>query len=1120
MRRNSKRLLLALASALIWLSAQAHAQPPYISYITPQPQHAGTPGSSLNIQGDFFGSLSDSVFFPGVTDGVNPWSASTGSINVTIPPTWSGTIYLKHNGISSNSVPFEVTYNWSGQKWFVLPFTWHLNQNGAPGCNINDTATALNDGYSAWTCASDASVTYGGTTALTGEDHHDGWNVQYWGTAPWSNPNLIAVATFYYWIATNEIIECDIHYNGADWSWSIGGSPTTCDVQNIATHEEGHTLGLLDLYGAADSEKTMFGGSGNNETKKRTLHRYDVEGAEYMYPRAGRPNLAAGTPTGWWGPIVPRNFNDATTSYAPLPSSLAGNAETFVNVGQTNNGLDCAAPIGWIEILLDDVHYTTRGWAHSWANGLTTGWTNMAITVPSGRHTYKVVYDLDGDIIESSESDNVYQAQFAWSPYGLADQVPATRAKPPSAGNLLADNCDGFMFTGNWWGAVGMIPTGSGDDYDLDLFNDYVGSTQGYQTPLTSSTYVANTSDFVWVNGNLAGYGETRWVGVRRWAAPSGGNFVICQSNQVGPTVIVPGDNEVSTGNVTIGANQIIKVHEFYFDDIDVTYTFTLVNHSGTADLDFAVYDPQDAFGRKSDFLVGGQSIGPGAGETFDFDPPLDLYYGVIVWKRGTSDLALANTYEIVVAPTPPNLNAQITPAGFSSPLVPRNGTGAGYGNAPLTLTLDGNSPTTWLNFAVEQEGPNDCSQWYSEVFLYGEIPLDGAWSGEPVPPTSVQWTNRGPVDVRGGRHTLTLRADDMGMVAESNEADNSWTGQWIWSPLVTAKNVPVIRPAPPPRGPMVHANCDGMQFTHAGGMAWVVGMVPLNPADDFDLIVYDDYSGSTAGFSHSLNISGQVSWDTDFIVGHYYLTPLTVYPAVVEFTAEAIGQFVMDQSDADGRNGGGSAEFIDQVLEPLRLVDVYEAYLEQDQRYYFRLLRIEGESDLAFGVFPAVLSGVYSRAEAAGVSVVWSENEDLAVYQATETGWHPVVVYRPDSRSFESPVVYHFSWQPTEMTAVDEPDAPLLPQTAVFLGPSPNPMTASTQLVFALPRSGRVRVDMYDARGRRVRQLADRHCDGGRQAVAWNGCDDQGRPVAAGVYWARMIMTDRTMTKRVTVLR
>jgi hypothetical protein len=68
------------------------------------------------------------------------------------------------------------------------------------------------------------------------------------------------------------------------YSWSASGEAGKIDVQNVATHELGHWLTLLDLCGGGDSDKTMYGYTYAGETKKRTLDSDDIAGINYIYP--------------------------------------------------------------------------------------------------------------------------------------------------------------------------------------------------------------------------------------------------------------------------------------------------------------------------------------------------------------------------------------------------------------------------------------------------------------------------------------------------------------------------------------------------------------------------------------------------------------------------------------------------------------------------------------------------------------------------------------------------------------------------------------------------------------------------------------------------------------------
>ena len=49
------------------------------------------------------------------------------------------------------------------------------------------------------------------------------------------------------------------------------------------------------------------------------------------------------------------------------------------------------------------------------------------------------------------------------------------------------------------------------------------------------------------------------------------------------------------------------------------------------------------------------------------------------------------------------------------------------------------------------------------------------------------------------------------------------------------------------------------------------------------------------------------------------------------------------------------------------------------------------------------------------------------------------------------------------------------------------------------------MRVEILDAAGRRVRDLGSRLLDAGPQVIGWDGDDDSGRKVGAGIYLVRV---------------
>jgi len=84
-----------------------------------------------------------------------------------------------------------------------------------------------------------------------------------------------------------------------------------------------------------------------------------------------------------------------------------------------------------------------------------------------------------------------------------------------------------------------------------------------------------------------------------------------------------------------------------------------------------------------------------------------------------------------------------------------------------------------------------------------------------------------------------------------------------------------------------------------------------------------------------------------------------------------------------------------------------------------------------------------------------------------------------------------------------------------------PNPTRGPSVVRFEAARDATVLVRVHDAAGRRVATLGRRSPEDGRGQVSWDGRDDRGRAVAAGVYFVRAESSDgRTATARVLVRR
>jgi hypothetical protein len=109
----------------------------------------------------------------------------------------------------------------------------------------------------------------------------------------------------------------------------------------------------------------------------------------------------------------------------------------------------------------------------------------------------------------------------------------------------------------------------------------------------------------------------------------------------------------------------------------------------------------------------------------------------------------------------------------------------------------------------------------------------------------------------------------------------------------------------------------------------------------------------------------------------------------------------------------------------------------------------------------------------------------------------------RLDGFNFDSlrVLIYDPAAQPSPLAVADG----AIPTRLELGTPSPDPVRGSARFRFALPSAGGIRLELYDAQGRRVRTLASGTFPAGRHARTWDARDDAGRAVPAGVYLARI---------------
>jgi hypothetical protein len=83
-----------------------------------------------------------------------------------------------------------------------------------------------------------------------------------------------------------------------------------------------------------------------------------------------------------------------------------------------------------------------------------------------------------------------------------------------------------------------------------------------------------------------------------------------------------------------------------------------------------------------------------------------------------------------------------------------------------------------------------------------------------------------------------------------------------------------------------------------------------------------------------------------------------------------------------------------------------------------------------------------------------------------------------------------------------------------------PNPFNPTTTINFDLVNAGKVTLNVYNIKGELVRTLASGNYPAGKNSVAWNGKDDNGKSVSSGIYFYHMKTKEYNSFRKAILLK
>ena len=134
-------------------------------------------------------------------------------------------------------------------------------------------------------------------------------------------------------------------------------------------------------------------------------------------------------------------------------------------------------------------------------------------------------------------------------------------------------------------------------------------------------------------------------------------------------------------------------------------------------------------------------------------------------------------------------------------------------------------------------------------------------------------------------------------------------------------------------------------------------------------------------------------------------------------------------------------------------------------------------------------------------------------MFTPTVTGPHLIVVSRVDVSHANEACGY--ALQLTHTETVDVPAG----ARAAPLAVAPSPSAGPTRLSFTLAQGSHVSLALYDVQGRAVRTLVDEALPAAPVTRTWDGTNEDGRAMAPGRYFARLVAGSRRETLAIVLL-
>ncbi len=199
----------------------------------------------------------------------------------------------------------------------------------------------------------------------------------------------------------------------------------------------------------------------------------------------------------------------------------------------------------------------------------------------------------------------------------------------------------------------------------------------------------------------------------------------------------------------------------------------------------------------------------------------------------------------------------------------------------------------------------------------------------------------------------------------------------------------------------------------------------------------------------------------------------------------------------------------LERISEGTVLAQVTNVRATLDPRVRIALAPIQSDSqDLYVAIALPPSSGIQAVSSGAGIGAVQLQAPTNSYFADGENDYLGAM-----DVEYELELLY----QTVGKATFEGESSP--PRTFLNSG-RPNPATSVARIEFGLDRPMRAKLGIYNVAGRLVRLLADGSMDAGVHTVGWDGKDDRGLNVAAGVYVAKLQTEGKVLTQKMVIAK